>query len=736
MAEMSGLMDLNQLSSILREVGVLVGRGTAVEKEVDKFIKKFLPFQLVLDDALNMQLNDGAARVPITTVKDTLSDIDDALDEWNTAVKKGAEDDLRPIIRKVCSFIPSYLQCHYKHLVLRRDIAFKIKSLNKTLEYITEEKHKFNFSMLKGIEGKLERERSPSFLDQLEVYGRAAENNKLLELLLSESSQGPSLPVISIVGSGGIGKTSLARLVFNDTEVKTHFNKRIWVSASYPCEEIWIAKAILKSLREFDASDLVELETVLRHIGRFIRGKKFLLVLDNIKIGDLKSWEQLNYYLKCGCQGSRILVTALEENAVKKKEKTREENAVAEKGKTHEENAVMEIETTFTITLRTLTKEDYWSLFCQLAFHNREQCENLEEIGRNIVDKCNGLPIAVKILGSLLSLKRNVEDWKNVLHGEISELAEEKGLFPPLLLSYYDLPIILRKCFSYCAIFPKNYEIEKSRLIKLWMSQNYLKAEGREDMELIGEEYFENLVMLSFFQDFQRNTYNGSIISCKMHDIVYDFAQFIAKNECFIMEVNDSAKSKSESSYEKVPHLMIIFEREGSFPVPVYNDRELRSLVVEPRGGFMSDVDLGKLFDRLTCLRTLDLSNHDNAWYDLIKEVPKGIKMFIHLRYLNLSKNRKIKDLPETLCELYNLQTLELQLCTNLKNLPQGIGKLINLRHLVNDETSISCMPKGVRRLASLRTLSEFIVTLMRTYPDLLLTHTQILTPEVINGSL
>lgn len=115
-------------------------------------------------------------------------------------------------------------------------------------------------------------------------------------------------------------------------------------------------------------------------------------------------------------------------------------------------------------------------------------------------------------------------------------IRRDKGLFPPLLLSYYDLPSDLRKCFSYCAVFPKDYKIRKDKLIKLWIAHGYLRVKGREDMELVGEDYFENLAMRSFFQDFEINDQDGSIISCKMHDIVHDFAQYLAKNECLSIE--------------------------------------------------------------------------------------------------------------------------------------------------------------------------------------------------------
>lgn len=162
---------------------------------------------------------------------------------------------------------------------------------------------------------------------------------------------------------------------------------------------------------------------------------------------------------------------------------------------------------------------------------------------------------------------------------------------------------------------------------------------------------------------------------------------------------------------KKIQHLMIMFESEDFFPISVYTQKKLRSLVVEHGGGFMNGIVLSKVFDQLTCLRTLELSNHDNVWCKVIKEFPKQMKRLIHLRYLNLSKNKKIKEMPRTLCELYNLQTLELSWCSNLRKLAQGTGKLIQLKHVENVGTPLSYTRKGVERWSCLWTLSEFIVS-------------------------
>ncbi|KAL9460724.1 hypothetical protein AB3S75_003850 [Citrus x aurantiifolia] len=707
---------LDQLSSITQQMNgarLLVG---GVVTDVEKLRSHLKAIREVLDDAEKRQVKDTTVEDWLRELTDTCYAVDDALDEWNTAIQKllpANETDHKA--SKVRSFT-----CHLR-IALRFDIGCKLKNLSRRVDAIAGKKGGFEFKLMSGSgEGGI-MTTSSAVIDPLEFYGRNAEKKKILQLLKGESSDEesgskPTLPVIWILGNEGIGKTALARQVFDDSGVKANFDNRIWVSASYPRDEIRVArdeirvaKAILESLKG-SVSSQVEMETVLQYINEFVQGKKVLLVLDDLWWNACpRYWEQLMYSLKSGSEGSRILVT----RRGGKNGTNMTEIGLGEKYGTN----MMEI------GLGELSEEECRSLFRQIAFHGRsiDYREKFEPIGRRVAGKCKGLPLAVKILGSLLRFKTSIQEWQSVLDSEIwnldSEICKPAGVgyecLSPLLLSYFDLSPALKKCFLYCSIFPKNYEIEKDRLIKLWMAQGYLKSQESKDMELVGEEYFGNLASRSLFQDFQKSEFDGRIIRCQMHPIVHEFAHFLTKSDNFNAEVKVSDQEcRSKSSHEKFPHLMITFESDqGAFPNSVYNQKKLRSLVVEHGGGFMNGIVLSKVFDQLTCLRTLELSNHDNVLSKVIKKVPKQIKRLIHLRYLNLSKNKKIKKLPKTLCELYNLQTLELSWCSNLRNLPQGMGKLINLRHVVNVGTPLSYMPKGIERWSCLRTLSEFIVS-------------------------
>ncbi|XP_021293996.1 putative disease resistance protein RGA3 [Herrania umbratica] len=670
---------LQQLTAVVyQEIEQEVTLVVDVRKEAQKLKSTLQTIQAVLIDAEKRQVKEEAVKLWLDKLKATSYDMDDLIDEWNAFILTS-----QIAKKKVCSCVAS--PCFsFSKIVLHRDFAVKVKDLNKRLQVIGREKDTFSFDLIRANE-EVQRPITTSFIDVSEICGRDQDNHIILNKLLSENSQEKrGLHIISVVGMGGIGKTTLAQLAYNDQQVKAYFDKRIWVCVSDPFDEIRIAKAILEALTEV-APNVIELETLLQKIHHSIERKKFLLVLDDVWTEDCTKWESLKHSLKCGSPGSKILIT------------TRKENVANIMGST----------TLF--PLSQLSEEECWLLFSQVAFFGRssEDCKGLEDIGRKIANKCKGLPLAAKVLGGLLRFKKSKEQWQSVLDSELWELEEaEKGIFPPLLLSYYDLSSTLKQCFSYCAIFLKDSVIEKDKLIKLWMAQGFFKGTKNKQVETIGQECFDDLAMRSFFQDFQKNENNSRILKCKMHDIVHDFARFLTKNECSMLEVTVANDPKIESCTEKGRHLVVVLEKGCSFPPFIYNFQKLRSLLIK---SYNKNSSIGgalpKLFDELICLRSLDLS------WCLIKEIPKEIGKLVRLRYLKLSNNHDLRELPETLCDLYNLQTLDLTRCRSLRTLPSGIGKLQNLRHLDNWETfRLRVMPKGMERLTCLRTLKELVV--------------------------
>jgi hypothetical protein len=388
---------------------------------------------------------------------------------------------------------------------------------------------------------------------------------------------------------------------------------------------------------------------------------------------EAEEWRPFKSALNCGAPGSRILVT------------------------TRNEGVARMVYSVDQINLEVLSKEDCWSIIRKIAFVGKDgkQCEQLEDIGRELADKCKGLPLAAKTLGSLMRDKRSTEEWKNILHSNLWELEDvHKGLLGPLLLSFYELSSAIKRCFLYCAVFPKDYLFSKNELVYLWMAEGYLHSKPNFEMEIIGEKYFERLVMHSFFQDFKKDD-DDEIIRCKMHDIVHDFAQSMTTNECFPI---DSAKELRIDG-KSARHINLTLTEGAQFPVSIYNAKNLRTLLC-----FASSIVPLDFFQHLACLRTLTLIHSS------FEILPNEVEKLIHLRFLKISGKWSVRELPETICNLCNLQTLDVSDCYGLENLPRKMGRLINLRHLIHDYGRIKSFPKGIGKLSSLRTLEEFII--------------------------
>ena len=507
------------------------------------------------------------------------------------------------------------------------------------------------------------------------LLGRDQHLSTLMRLLLAKEIN-PF--VISLVGMGGIGKTILARKAYNHNKVKASFNMRMFVCVSFHFDPISIAKAIIESLEDYNPN-MSELQTLITKIIDLIRGKKFLLVLDDVWSNDLGKWEPIRLALKFGAPGSKIIVT------------------------TRHIKVVAEMRSDAAIRLDSLSEEDAWLLFHESAFpdKNLQRPLKLEVIGREIVKECKGLPLALITVGKALR-GRDIVSWNEALD-QIRPKNFEDRAFLTLLYSYYRLPLLERRCFRYLAIFAEDEVIVVKDLIQLWMAQGYLSTYEDEDMEKLGYVYIRNLSEHGFLE-FERDKDEKRIISVKVHDLLHEFAQSLLKNEVSTIVV-DGKHSQLASLHESTLHLSLKFARQTHFPRPVQNAKFLRTLIILNARHVSINTALPNWFQQLTCLRALILKSSS------IEKLPNNIGNLMHLRLLNLSSSSNMEELPEEICNLCNLQSLDVSSCYVLEKLPQGMGKLINLRYLNLEGTNFMKMfPKGIGRLKSLRTLTKFIV--------------------------
>ncbi|XP_058107266.1 putative disease resistance protein RGA3 [Magnolia sinica] len=689
---------LNNL--IQDEVTLLVG----VPDEIKKLSRTFTLIQAVLKDAETRRSKDEGVKIWLQNVKDVAYDVDDILDEWMIeALKSQAPDEgigssfSKKKVRSLLSSVPSF-----NHLKLRHKIGNRIKEVRGRLRDIAEEKNQLGLRADSGEGERVvselmrrgenrERETS-SLVNPPSVIGREGDKNEVLGLLLQEVTEVPF--VISIVGMGGLGKTTLAQLIYNDEKVKGHFDMKMWVCVSEDYDVKRITKSIIESATGTGCESL-DLDPLQDRLCCMLQAKKFLLVLDDVWSKDSEKWEKLRLPFQAGAPGSRIIVT------------TRLEDVAGIMGSIDHMHK-----------LAVLSDEDCWLLFRSKALEHRraEECSELEDIGRQIVKKCGGVPLAAKTIGSVMQSRRTRSQWELVLRSEMWNSGDVfEGILPALLLSYYDLPPALKQCFAYCSVFPKDWVIRKDMIVKLWVAQGFIcSINGSGDMEEIGELYFDDLLRRSLLQDAEINS-DGSIVSCKTHDLVHDLAQYVAGSDCSVVEISKEASL----NLNNVRHSFLVDNDEAgdeahklaSISATLCKAHKLRTLLLQySRISKVPD----KLFHHLRRLRALDFRPR---YYDIsvsrstdIKKLPKTVGQLKHLRYLDLS-GMDIEELPEELSNCINLQTLILDYCQTLRKLPRGMRKMISLRHLEFEGLyNLRYLPEGIGRLTELRTLTKFIV--------------------------
>ncbi|KAJ8646633.1 hypothetical protein MRB53_008381 [Persea americana] len=696
------------VSFVVEELGAIVkdevGLLASVKKELKSLSSTFSAIQALLADAERKQVTTEGVRDWLGKIKEVAYEVEDILDERriDAFMSQHDEDDIGKIQKvRSCSLFPCLC---FKQVTLRHDIGHRIREVRERLNEISDEKSKFN---LEGVEEREimsgERE-TGSFIDESNTFGRDEVKERIIDQLVSETSrEEKSVSIVSIVGMGGLGKTTLARLLYNDERVMAQFENRIWVCVSEPFDVKRIAIKVIESmgrstsnnpdldtlqhgLREaIDKKRNPDLDTLQHGLREAIDKKRILLVLDDVWNEDYALWEKLKNPLMGAAQGSKVVVTA----------------------RIHQVAVAMETPPINVHELGILSYSVCWKLFHSRALEGTEQenCRELTEMGEKIVKRCKGVPLAVKAVGSLLRGTRAKQDWEHIFDSKIWDWAianddtHKNGILPSLLLSYYNLPYHLKRCFSFCSVFPKDYAIEKDKLVKLWMAHGIIKSEeAKKDVtETFGERCFDYLLTRSLFQDAEKDEY-GNIVRCKMHDLVHDLATFVSSDDHRSMEAGHP-----ELSSIKCHHLSLLV-RNGmsSIPSPLCGAERLRTLLLF---GFPTIKEVPEsLFNHLKFLRALDLGG------TYIENLPSFVGKLKHLRYLSLYRSN-IKELPEFVTNLCNLQTLKLNACASLCILPSGMSKMVKLRHLEIEETdNLKDLPNGLGRLSALRTLCKFPV--------------------------
>ncbi|KAM2045779.1 hypothetical protein ACFX1T_009933 [Malus domestica] len=652
----------------------------AVQSDLRKLADTMSTIKGVLSDAEEKQANNKELRSWLRQVKNVFHDAEDVLDEFDCeALQKQVVEKFHGTCGKVRRFFsPS------NPIAFRLRVAHEIKELRERLEELKANKSIFDSltSHSKGyyddhdsnLKHVIKARETHSFVRASDVVGRESEKEELVDRLIEQGDD--HFSVIPVVGMGGIGKTTLAKLVYNDTRVIKNFELMIWQYVSVDFDIARLTKEILSSVLGTNISGELSMNQLQEKLRDALKDKKFLLVLDDVWNEDAYKWGELKDLLVEGAKlGSKVLVTT-------------RNVSVASIMRTVPTN----------INLQNLSEEDCMSLFVKCAFKGGEEREhpNLIEIGKDIVRKCGGVPLAVKILGCQLLSKTDEREWEMIRDSAIWELEEleREGVahvLPALRLSYTRLPPHLRRCLAYCSLLPRTYEKLDSRLlINFWMANGILESHDHGNLELedVGELYFKELWERSFFQNVEDFS-----LYCKfdMHDLIHDLVRSVAQDECFAVDF-EGTKEISEN----VRHLSV-FRPAQNVPSILDKRNRLRSITLQ-------DIDINEsflqtCFSRFKYLRMLVL--HATTF----EAFPSSIVSLKHMRYLDLTGNERITKLPDAVCNLQSLEILNVFGCVNLEELPRDISKLISLRWLEVTTKQTTFPDNGVGCMKSLRYL-------------------------------
>ncbi|KAJ3674904.1 hypothetical protein LUZ60_005520 [Juncus effusus] len=456
--------------------------------------------------------------------------------------------------------------------------------------------------------------------------------------------------VLPIVGIGGVGKTTLAQMVYNTEKVESHFNLKMWICVSDNFDVIRLTKEIIECATG-KSCDINNLNSLQNKLKKLLKSKRFLLVLDDVWSENKTYWHRLFGPLKdAGSPGSMIVVTTRSLEVAK----------------------IMGTATMGPLILDGLEEVVFWEFFKSCAFGQEVNSGNnpeLEKIGMQIVGKLKRSPLAAKTLGGLLNTDLNVGHWRNIRDSEMWELQQkEDGILPVLQLSYQYLPSHLKKCFSFCSLFPKDYVLFEDQLIWFWISEGFIASQQIRKMEGVAKGYLRELVSRCFFQEIspRSRTY-------KIHDLMHDVSQSITKDECF--------RTGSDSSEKRIISM------------------NTRHLSIDSTGW---EMDKLKEICKLKKLYTLKIHNYNtysfntiNSWFSemtnmcslsltnsKIKNLPDNIGNLKHLRYLDIS-GTEIEKLPNSFCNLYKLEILDMKDCKHFQCFPEGSNRLISIKLVI-----------------------------------------------------
>ncbi|WVZ88125.1 hypothetical protein U9M48_034676 [Paspalum notatum var. saurae] len=561
-------------------------------------------------------------------VRELAYDTEDAIDTYAVRVarREPAADDLN-IFKKICRKAAGVV----KNAKGRHQLADKVKDIkNLSKELADLAKYRIsatsaNPTASTGMDPRLLN----MYKSEAELVGIEAPRDELIRRL-TDAGPEQSLKIVSIVGFGGLGKTALAKTVHD--RLKNQFDCSAFVSVGRNPRIMSVLEKLLEKLEENKYGNIKstgwDVERLYDELHRFLHNKRFFIVIDDI--WDTKSWKRILYSLKDNNCGSRIIMTTRNSDVV-----TKDVDVYKLKPLSHDNSKIL-------FNKRILTGDG--------------EClvNQSDELVNSILSKCDGVPLAIIAIASLL-VDKPWQKWSEVYESIVSRHGD--STMEILSYSFEDIPSHLKPCLMYMSMFPEDYEVWKYELIWMWIGEGFvqIKKEGDSILEQ-GERYFNELLNRSMIQPIE-NDIDCSIFACKVHDIVYDLISNLSREENFITVFAREQYASSKSVRRKV------------------------------------EMDFSSTNTKVRRL-SLQTCHFEHIQHDTLG-------MSDAMRSLCI-KNSAIDSTPQLYCfQICRLLFIEDSSIPNLKHL----GKLLHLRYLEINRTHIDKLPEEIVDLKALQTL-------------------------------
>ncbi|KAK7407107.1 hypothetical protein VNO78_08750 [Psophocarpus tetragonolobus] len=655
MADSSVSFLLDKLSCLLQEE-VNLQRG--VREDVQHIKYELERHRGILRVAEAMEDKDPELKAWVKGVRNVAHDMEDAIDEFN----------LRLVDQHWQAYNSSFhnkVIFGIKTLKARHRIASDIQSIKSKVDIISQGRPDLpGIGSSQRWSSRLDSQGDALLLEEADLVGIDKPKKQLIDLLFNEEA---GRAVIPIYGMGGVGKTTLAKQVYDDPKVKKRFRIHAWVNVTQSSKLDELLKDLVQQLHNVIGKPAPEevgqmkSDKLKELIKNLLQQSRYLIVLDDV--WQVKDWDSVKLALPNSNRGSRVMLTTRKKDIAL--------YSCAELGKD--------------FNLEFLPEEEAWNLFCKKIFQGNSCPPHLEEVCRKILKMCGGLPLAIVAIGGVLATRgrANIEEWQMVCRSFGSEIEGNdklESMKKVLSLSFNELPYHLKSCLLYLSIFPEFHAIEHMRLIRLWIAEGFVNGEDGKTLEEVADSYLKELLDRSLLQVVEK-TSDGRMKTCRMHDLLREIVNLKAKDQNFAT----IAKDQDIIWPDKVRRLSIINTLNN-----MQQDRaefHLRSLLMFSLSDSLEHFSIRALCSNgCKLLRVLDLQDGP------LEVFPYEIISLSLLKYLSL-KNTKVKSIPASIKKLQQLETLDLKQ-TYVSVLPVEIVELQRLRHLLVYRYEIECYAK------------------------------------------